>query len=185
MEDSEIIALYFARDERAIAETDSRYRSYCGKIASNILQNSEDAAEAVNETYMRVWESIPPEKPRILSAFIGRITRNICLSRLRFLNAEKRGSGRAELVYEELSEGICSENDVEKEFDAKELASRINSFLRLQKENDRRVFICRYWYFESVEEISERFGFSKSKVKSILFRMRKKLSEQLKEEGYI
>lgn len=182
MEDSQIIDLYLNRNEKAIEETDNKYHNFCYTIAFNILHNAEDSNEAVNDTYLGTWNSIPPNVPKILSAFIGRITRNICLKKTRLNNSYKRGNGEAKLVFDEISELIRSQENIENEIETKELADFIAKFLYSIGETERNVFICRYWYFDSVADISTQFGFSKSKVKSMLFRIRKKLYKRLTEE---
>lgn len=185
MEDNEIIDLYLSRNEKAIEETDRKYRIFCCKIANNILHNQNDTDEILNDTYFGLWNSIPPNKPNSLTAFIGRITRNLSLKKLRSDTTEKRGNGEISLVYEEIAECIQSAEDTEKTLESKELSQHINSFLYKLKDSERNVFICRYWYFDSIEEIAEHFGYSKSKVKTMLFRTRKKLYAELKSEGII
>ena len=185
MEDNKIIALYLERNENAIAETDKKYRKYCCSIAYNILHDKEDSEEAVNDTYLGAWNSIPPHVPDVLQTFLGRITRNISLKKIRARNAKKRGSGEFFLVLDEMSEMIPSGHDTENDIEAKELAQFINIFLRSLPETERKVFVCRYWYFDSIAEISKQFGFSESKVKSMLFRTRKKLSNKLETEDYL
>ena len=182
MTDNEIIELYWQRDESAIEKTESKYGQYCYSVAYNILHNSEDALECVNDTYMGAWNSIPPHRPEVLSAFLGRITRNIAIKKLRGRNAKKRGGGEKTLVFDELEELVPSGKAIDDELEAKELAKIIDGFLRTLTDEERRIFICRYWYFDSVEEISKRFGFSQSKVKMKLMRTRKKLLDRLEKE---
>ena len=183
MEDKQIVALYWQRSESAISETASKYGNYCYTIAYNILYNNEDADESVNDTYMGAWKSMPPNKPDILSAFLGKITRNIALNKWRHKNAEKRGGGQVAIALDELMECIPSGQEVEAQIEAKELANSINAFLTGLKDTERRVFVCRYWYLDSIAEIGKQFGYSESKVKSMLFRTRGKLLDYLKEEG--
>ena len=185
MEDNKIIALYLERNENAIAETNKKYRKYCYSIAHNILHDSEDSEEAVNDTYLGAWNSIPPNVPDVLQTFLGRITRNISLKKIRARNTQKRGNGEYFLVLDEISEFIPSEHDTENDVEVKELAQFINTFLRSLPETERKVFVCRYWYFDSIAEISKQFGFSESKVKSMLFRTRKKLFFKLETEDYL
>ena len=154
-------------------------------IAKNILFNEEDANESVNDTYLNAWNSIPPNRPNILPAFLGKITRHISLNKLRSKTTEKRGSGEAELIFEELEECIPSIYSVEREAEAKELGIIINGFIKSLPDAERRIFICRYWYLENISDISKNFGFSKSKVKTLLFRTRKKLLSYLEEEGVL
>lgn len=185
MEDSEIIKLYIERNENAIDETNKKYRKYCRSIAYNILRNTEDSEEAVNDTYLGAWNSIPPNIPNVLQTFLGRITRNISLKKIRARNTKKRGSGEIFLVFEEMNEFIPSGQNTENDVEAKELARFITAFLNSLPETERKVFVCRYWYFDSVSEISKQFGFTQSKVKSMLFRTRKKLLTKLETEGYV
>lgn len=185
MEDSQIIELYFNRDENAISATNTKYRNLCYSIAYNILYNADDTNEAINDTYLGVWNSIPPNRPSILSAFIGKITRNISLNKLRNSNTVKRGNREMSLAFDEISDCLFSNQDVEIEVEAKELSKVINDFLYSISETERNVFICRYWYFDSIKMISAQFKFSKSKVKSMLFRIRNKLKKKLMEESLI
>lgn len=183
MEDSQIIALYFQRKEQAIAETDAKFGSYCFSIAYNILGNTEDAEEAVNDAYIGVWNSIPPHRPTVLSTFCGKITRRIAIKRWRENRALKRGGGETALVLEELSECIPAKADVETEMEAVRLRRVLNSFVLTLPAAERMVFVSRYWYLDSIRDIAQRFGFSQSKVKSMLSRTRKKLYICLQKEG--
>lgn len=183
LEDKDIVTLYWERNEHAIAETANKYGNYCYAIAYNILSNEEDAKESVNDTYMNAWSSMPPHRPIILSTFLGKITRFICLKKWRNSRAQKRGNGDLSLIYDELSECISSGENIADELESKEIASIINGFLNTLTSTDRRIFICRYWYFDSISSISRRFGFSESKVKSTLYRTRNKLLNKLKKEG--
>ena len=183
MNDSQIVALFLNRDQRAIKETAAKYGKYCYAIAYNILQNHEDAQEAVSDTYLGAWATIPPHKPVKLNTFLGKIARRTALKRWEKDRAEKRGGGEVELALEELSEyisdGITPENHLEKQ----ELTRIMNDFLRKLPQTERQVFVCRYWYFNSVGDIAKRFGFSQSKVKSMLARTRLKLRSALRKEG--
>lgn len=184
MDDNSIIRLYFDRDEQAVEETARKYGSYCYTIANNILSNREDAQESVNDTYLDAWNSIPPHRPSSLSLFLGKITRRISIDRLRKNNAQKRGGGELALVLDELQQCIPSEADVEQAFEKKYLSQMINEFVKTLPEKERKVFLCRYWYMDSVKSIARRFGYSESKVKSMLYRTREKLREALRKEGY-
>ena len=185
MEDPKIIKLYIERNENAIAETNKKYRKYCYSIAYNILHDPEDSEEVINDTYLGAWNSIPPNIPNVLQTFLGRITRNISLKKIRARNAQKRGNGEIFLVFDEMNQLLPSGNDTENDIEAKELAGFINAFLNSLPEIERKVFVCRYWYFDAVSEISKQFGFTESKVKSMLFRIRKKLLFKLKKEDYV
>ena len=183
MEDRDIVALYFARSENAIAETARKFGAYCRTIAYNILHNREDAEECVNDTYWGAWNSIPPQRPRRLMAYLGRITRNLSLNRLRGYSAEKRGQGQAALALCELEECVPDRTGVEQLVGERLLVNALNAFLRAQPEQKRAVFIRRYWYLSPIGEIAGEFGMSESKVASMLFRMRKALRKFLIKEG--
>lgn len=183
MEDSEIIELYLSRNQLAVNESEKKYGRYCGSIARNILDDVRDSDEALNETWLRAWTSIPPAMPKVLSAFLGGITRNICLNIIRKGKAEKRSQSYAE-SYDELESLIGSE-DVESEYDAKELQKCIDLFTEDLPAEQRQVFICRYVFFASIEEIADKFGYSREKVKSMLFRIRNNLKKRLNQEGLI
>lgn len=184
MEDTEIIALYWDRDERAISETAEKYGSYCHSISYRLLQNTEDAKECVNDTYVGAWNSIPPHRPGLLSAFLGKIARRISLNRLRERNAGKRAAGQYALTLNELSDCIPSGQRAEDMAETKELTRILNAFLATLATEERRVFLCRYWYFDSVKEIANRFGCGQSKIKMMLKRTREKLLTHLKKEGF-
>lgn len=185
MEDSLIIKLYFDRSERAIEETDKKYGSCCKSISYNILNNHQDAEECVNDTYFSVWNAIPPKNPNSFFAFLSKITRNISLNRLKFKNTKKRGDGEGEfeLICEELDNLLTSESSVEDQFDSNRLSEIINDFVGKLPIEKRTVFIGRYWYFDSIDAISKKTGFSSSKIKMLLFRTRKQLKKLLDKEG--
>ena len=183
MEDRDIIALYLERNQEAIAETEKKYGRYCYSIAYNILYNTEDAKECVNDALMNAWNSIPPHRPDVLSAFLGKLTRYVSLKKWRYARTQKRGGGEIALAYEELSDCIPGGKSAEEEVQEKELAKMIDCFLDELPAIERRIFICRYWYFDDIAAISKQFGFSNSKVKSMLYRTRKKLLRRLTEEG--
>ena len=183
MNDKNIVDLYFNRDEEAIAQTDKKYGRYCYSIAYNILTNKEDAEESVSDTYMTAWRAIPPRRPSVLSTFLGKITRHISIDRWRERSAHKRGGGEVTLALEELEDCVAGLQNVEMEYERKELIRAYVKFLDTLPVTERRVFLCRYWYVDSVEAIAEKFGFSQSKVKTMLYRTRAKLRKQLAEEG--
>lgn len=183
MEDSRIVDLYWSRSENAISETMAKYGKYCYSIAFNILANEEDAKESVNDTYMNAWNSMPPHRPSVLSTFLGKITRRLSIDKWRAKNADKRGGGEVALVLDELSDCIPAHNNVELEVEAAELAKIINSFLKTLSLIEKRVFISRYWYLDPIPSICQQFGFTDSKIKSMLYRTRKKLLIYLKKEG--
>lgn len=185
MEDSQIVSLYWERNEQALAETAAKYGRYCFSIAYNILSSREDADESVNDTYMSAWEQIPPHQPSVLSAFLGKITRRISLNKWRDRSRRKRGGGEVPLALEELSECIPSGEDVACKVEQKELTEAIVRFLNALPETEREVFVCRYWYLADMRQISKAFGFSESKVKSMLHRTRIRLKSHLEKEGLI
>lgn len=180
MDDNRIVELYWQRDESAIPETQLKYGRYCYAIAHAILGNREDSEECVNDTYFNTWNAIPPHRPQILYTFLGKITRRLALKKLRNKNALKRG-GQAALALDELNECI-SFNSVEKAVQTTELAKAIDGFLAAIPLEDRRIFVCRYWYCETIRQIARRFGCGQSKVKMTLKRTREKLLEHLKKE---
>ena len=184
MNDKNIVDLYFNRDEEAITQTDKKYGRYCYSIAYNILTNKEDAEESVSDTYMTAWRAIPPRRPSVLSTFLGKITRHISIDRWRERSAYKRGGGEVTLALEELEDCVAGLQNVEMEYERKELIRAYVKFLDTLPITERRVFLCRYWYVDSVEAIAEKFGFSQSKVKTMLYRTRAKLRKQLAEEGF-
>lgn len=184
MDDKKIVELFFARQESAIAASSGKFGAYLYSIAYNVLGNREDAEECVNDTYIDAWNCIPPHRPSNLSAFLGKITRRISIDKLRKRKAKKRGNGESDIILEELHGCIISEDSTEHIFEAKELSQIINSFIKTLPQTERNIFICRYWYMESISDICIRFGFSESKIKSILHRSREKLRKKLKKEGY-
>ena len=184
MDDKGIVDLSFSRKQDAISQTDKKYGRYCYSIAYNILTNKEDAEESVSDTYMTAWSTIPPRRPSVLSTFLGKITRQIAIDRWRERSASKRGGGEVTLALEELEECIAGHQNLEMEFERTELLRAYVKFLDTLPVTERRVFLCRYWYVDSIDSISEKFGFSQSKVKTMLYRTRKKLRKALWEEGF-
>jgi len=183
MTDIEIIDLYLQRSESAIDETAKQYNSYCSAIAMSILRNQEDVDEVVNDTYLSVWNSIPPEQPKTFSTFIGRITRNLSLDRHRKKNAQKRGGNETILMLSELESCIPTARSVEDEVDVNILAQAVDSFLSELRQEDRAYFMCRYWYTHSVSQVANQFNVGNSKVKMSLHRTRKKLKIYLEKRG--
>ncbi|MBQ5327754.1 MAG: sigma-70 family RNA polymerase sigma factor [Oscillospiraceae bacterium] len=185
MEDEKIIELYFERNESAISETAEKYGNYLYKIAFNILSDNEDSEESVNDTYMSVWNTIPPEKPNVFSAFLSKITRYISLNRYRAKKTEKRGSGEIDAAFEEIEECVPDKSDIYDEIETKELAKMISDYLKNLPETERKIFVCRYYYLDSLSDISKQFGFSQSKIASMLHRTRKKILSHLEKEGVL
>lgn len=184
MDDNAIIDLYFARSETAISETAAKYGAYCYAIAHNILSSREDAEESVNDTYLAAWNSIPPQRPNVFSAFLGRITRCISLDRWKHRHTAKRGGGEVPLVLEELGECVSGGESPEDRLLEKEQLHCLNAFLETLPKTERKVFLCRYWYMESIPDIARRFGFTRSKVTSMLHRTRGKLRVMMEKEGF-
>lgn len=182
MEDSQIVNLFWQRDEQAILETSQKYGRYCHAIANNILYNREDAEEVVNDTYIGAWNAMPPHRPAILSTFLGKITRRLSLKKWRARTAEKRRGDELAVALDELEACIPSAKSMDQTLEEWELTQIINAFLDTLPTDARRVFLRRYWYFDSISEISSRFGFGSSKVKMMLKRTREKLLVQLQKE---
>ena len=183
MEDQGIVALFFDRSEQAIVEMDKKYGSYCYTIAYNILASREDSEESVSDTYFSAWNTIPPRKPTLLQAFLGKIARHISIDRWRKQSAQKRGGQEMILALEELGECVEA-GSLETEISQRELTRILNSFLVSLPETERNVFLCRYWYMDTIGTIAQITGFSQSKVTSMLHRTRGKLRKKLGEEGY-
>lgn len=185
MESNKIIQLFFDRDEAAITAVSEKYGAYCSKIALNILTSKEDSEECVNDAFLKAWELIPPNRPERLSTFLGKLTRNLAINKLKYSSAEKRGNQKADLLLDELAEIIPSDSSVELEQERKELIGEINSFLRKLPKQKRNIFILRYWHCDSVKEIAASNGLSKNNVSVILNRTRKKLKQHLEKKGMI
>lgn len=183
MEDNKIIELYWNRSEQAITETKSKYQRLCTKISLNILHNKEDAEECVNETYLGVWNAIPTARPIYFSAFLCKIVRNLSLKKLNYYLAKKRNSEASKAIVE-LDNILIQNVNLTMNIEEEELVSAINEFLSDLSIDKRNIFIRRYFFFDTIKEISNMFGFSKSKVKSILSRDGKKLCKHLQERGY-
>ena len=185
MDDSHIVELYLDRNESAIAETAEKYGNTLKKIAKNVLSDLETVDECENDAYLKTWNLIPPNEPRTyLFAFVGRIIRHLAIDRLRHESRQKRSALFCELT-DEMLECIAGSSDVEHENEAKELAELINKFLDACPEEQRNIFVSRYWYFESITEICDKYSLPQSKVKTTLFRMREKLRKYLYEGGFI
>ena len=182
MDDNAIIDLFFQRSENAITETSLKYHQYCMTIAYNILPCHHDAEESVNDTYLTAWNIIPPNRPKKLSAFLGRITRNIALNKYDYYKAKKRNN-EFDLILSELGDIVSAQESVETQYEAGQVAEAISAFLRCIDTENRNVFIRRYWYTDSISDIANRFGISESKIKSMLLRIRNKLKSFLEKEG--
>jgi RNA polymerase sigma-70 factor (ECF subfamily) len=182
MDDTKIVALFFARSEDAITETDLKYGKLCRYVAMNILNNYEDSEECVNDTYFGVWNAIPPQKPNKFSAFISKIARNLALKKYEYMSAAKRNP-EVVISLAELEECVSGRDCVETELENRRIEKTISDFLWQQDTEKRTVFIRRYWYFEPIDSICKRCGFSQSKVTSMLYHTRQKLRHYLESEG--
>ena len=181
MEDKEIIELYWSRSQQAISETAVKYGRQIHTLAQHILYNYEDSEECVNDTYHVTWNTLPPKRPDYLFAYLAKITRNFCFGKLDYQKAAKRDAELLELSTE-LENCIAAPNNCEQKLEDEELGNLISQFLRNQPEQMRQVFVRRYWYLDSINDICVSMNLSQSKVKSILFRMRGKLREYLEKE---
>lgn len=185
MQDEAIIRLYWERSQEAVTQTDLKYGKYCHTIAWNILYNREDSEECVNDTWLKAWESIPPHKPQILKAFLGKITRNLALNRYEKAHAQKRGDGQTAVCLEELAECIPHTWHADQVEDSMVLTKCLNRFLGTLKPEERKLFVRRYWYMSPVKEIAQDYGLGESKVKMSLLRTREKLKTALEKEGIV
>ncbi len=183
MEDNEIVDLLWERSETAISEAQRKYADYCSYIANNLLRDPMDVEECLNDALLSLWKSIPPQRPANLKTYLGKLTRNAAVDILRKQRAQKRFSCSTSQIDE--IEEMIGENDVESSFREQELSSLITSFLHSIREDDRNIFVRRYWFFDSVKKIAETYGFGQSKVLVSLKRSRDKLASLLKEKGYL
>ena len=184
MEDEKIVTLYWERSEQAISETEKKYDRYLEKIARNILNNAEDSRESVNDTYLAAWNSMPPHRPSILSAYLAKLTRRISIDRFRYRTRDKRMASEYALSLSELDDCVSGGNTTEEILNAKLLADAIGVYLRLQSREVQAAFLGRYYFLDPVKEIAAYLGMSKSKVKSLLYRTRIGLKEYLEKEGF-
>lgn len=182
MEDNSIIQLYWERSEQAISETDSKYGRLCRYVAMNILKNREDGEECVNDTYLGLWNAMPPQRPSRFSVFVSRVTRNLALKKYEYLSAAKRNP-EAVCSLSELEECVSGQDAVENELENRRIEQAISDFLWQQDEEKRVIFLRRYWYFESIDDICRHSGYSRSKVTSMLHQTRKRLRTYLEKEG--
>jgi len=184
MDDTQIIALFETRSQEAIEETKRKYDPLCRTLAGKLLQSREDVEECLSDTYLALWNAIPPAKPAPLSAYIARITRNLALKRLEHLSAEKRGAA-VTVSFDELDGCIPFDATPEIKFEEKELARAIGNFLQKQSKQNRIIFLRRYYFFDSVKEIAQHLGCGEETVKSSLHRTRRKLKTYLIKEEWI
>lgn len=183
MEDQEIIARFFARDEEGLTAARARYEPYCAAVARSLLNDPRDQEECLSDTWLRAWNAIPPQRPRSLGAFLAKITRNLAINRLRDGNAQRRGGGQVPLALEELGECVSPEGSPEGELDRQAAEEALNRFLDGLPPLQREVFLRRYWYLDSIEDIARRVGWSKSRVTTTLHRLRVRLRAHLIQEG--
>lgn len=184
MQDEQIIALYWQRDETAIRETEQKYGPYLTKIACNVLADMEDSKECVNDTYLKAWNSMPPHRPNILSAYLSKITRQASIDLLRKRESAKRQASQYAASLDELAECVPAGETPEQVMELQLLADSIASFLRTLSPQARNTFVGRYYFMDSIGDIAGYYGMSKSKVESMLYRTRKGLKAYLEKEGY-
>ena len=185
MEDKEIVDLYWQRSERAVSETQIKYEKYLYTIAFNVLSDEEDSKETVNDTYLKAWNSMPQNRPSVLSSYLGKITREQAIDCYRKRHARKREGSEYALCLDEMAETLPEKNTVESEMDMRQLSEVLSDFLKKQPENKRNIFLCRYFFMDPVNEIAARSGMNEATARSILFRMRKDLMKYLEQEGYV
>jgi len=178
MDDNAIVDLFWQRSEDALTECANRFGGYCRSIARSILYSDDDANECVNDTWLRAWNAIPPANPSRLKSFLGKIARNLALDRYEAAHAEKRGDGEIEIALEELAEIPAPEKA-----DEGEITRVINAFLRSEPPEKADTFVKRYWHLHSVKDLAAEYGYSESKITSLLFRMRGRLKQNLESEG--
>ncbi|SDB38298.1 RNA polymerase sigma-70 factor, ECF subfamily [Ruminococcaceae bacterium FB2012] len=185
MTDSELTELIARRDSSALSELKAKYGAYCLTTAMNILRSKDDAEECLDDAFLALWQSIPPAKPEDLKMYLAALTRSAAISRWRKLHAKKRGSGHIELLLEELSDAAASDSTIEKLESSLALREAFNAFLGSLPEEQRRIFLRRYWFMHTVAEIAQALGMTESKVKVTLHRARKKLKKMLEREGLL
>lgn len=185
MKDEDIIELYQKRSEQAIVETERKYGAYCGTIAGRILQDGEDCKECLNDTWLKTWETIPPVIPKIFSAYIGKITRNLALNMYKKRYAGKRISERMMVSMEELQDCVSDKESVESKIEEKIIIEKLNEYLGQVAEMERKIFVRRYFYLDTMREIADLYDMKESYVKTLLFRTRKRMKEYFQKEGII
>ena len=184
MEDSKIIELYWARDELAIKQSEEKYGTYCFSVANNILSDGGEAEECVNDTWLKAWGAMPPNKPGNLKLFLAKITRNLAINQYNKRKSAKRGNDFC-IILDELAELEFSNGEsTEDEYIKKEFSEALNIFLGIISARERCIFVRRYFYAESSAKIAEKYGEKESNVNLILFRIRKKLKNYLEKEGF-
>ncbi len=184
MDDHKIIELFFARDEKALSESQIKYGRYCESIAKNILGSDADAEEVLNDTLLRAWNTIPPEEPQSLKSYLGTLARNLSLDRFRKMKADKRGGCEVSLCLEEAEEFLADTKSISEEYERQEFTEFLNQFLHSLPERECDVFVRRYFYCDSTADIAKRFAVKEPNVLVILSRTRKKLKKALEKGGY-
>ena len=182
MDDKQIIELYFERNEQAIKETETKYGAFCHRIAMNILGIHEDAEECVNDTYFSVWKQIPPTVPEVFKVYLGRITRNLSISRFRAMRAKKRYSSM-EIMLSELNDCVPSSSNVEQTIEVMQLSDYISEWLDSLPEEDCALFVRRYWFGDEVQELAKKCGITAAKMAQRMLRLRKSLKAALEQKG--
>ena len=185
MEDSQLIELFWQKNPEAVSEAAGKYGAYCFAIARRILQSPEDCEECVNDVWLRAWNAIPPQRPGVLRLFLGRVTRNLAFDRLQRQKAEKRGGGEIALVLDELEECIPGPVTVERELEGKALSTAIDGWLRTLPQEDRVLFVRRYWYGVPLQELARERGEDPARLAQRMLRLRKRLKKALEKEGYL
>ena len=181
MNDEGMIALLWERDETALSKIQEKYGRYCQYIAEHIVGSREDAEECVNDTLKKAWDTIPPQKPSILSSYLAMLTRRLAIDRVRENRAEKRGGGALDLIYDELAD--CISDSEADETQNEQLREVLDAFLASLPQRTRKVFVRRYWYADTAAAIAKEYGMSESNVNTLLFRTRKQLRSVLQENG--
>ncbi len=184
MDDNQIVDLYWARSEEAITETDKKYGRYCHYIAYQILSNDGDAEEIVNDTYLKTWNTVPPNRPDPLKAYVGMISNQLALNRYEENTAEKRGGGSLPLIYHELDECIADGDESVDIGEGLALRDALNRFIWSLPKRTRKIFVRRYWYASTLSEIAEDYGMKENAVAMLMFRTRQKLKAFLDKEGF-
>ena len=185
MEDRDIVALYWSRDEEAIAQTQRQYGGYLYKIAWQVLASRPDSEESVNDTYWKAWGSIPPHRPGVLRTYLGRITRQLSIDRLRGRDREKRRASEYALSLSELEECVSAGDTTQEQVDLRLLAQAVEAFLAALSPEARTVFVERYYFLDPIRDIAACHEMTQSKVKSLLYRTRQGLKKYLEQEGFL
>ena len=184
MNDKQIVELYWQRNQLAIEVTDCKYGPYCTAIAQNILQNEQDTKECINDTWLAAWNSMPPQKPEVLPPFLGRITRNLSFNKARYRRAQKRQNDEFALILDELAGVVSDVETTESAADEKALIADIDHFLSSLSKTKKAIFVRRYFYCDSIQNLAKAYGFSENHISVTLSRTRKKLAAYLTERGY-